>query len=286
MPADPELDDFRRRTDALSRHKILRKTIRGDEVELARLSLEDIADLTGEDQGHYFLIAAAGLNRTSLKAAASTPEARIVQPRLRRAFAIKESLPVRVSFAATAQKSVALRAADLKRKRRGAVEALLRDRLHAEGIPIFMTPPVRRVPGLLVSQRKPDGVFPDPSTGQAPRVYLEIKNVRRVSDDIQKRLYEIAEASIEMKTLYGKLLLRGLDLATTLEVADNAELRSQVRSQITKARPVVVAFLICPKAEAEKYRPGAESFIDRIFFQEEIDDCIEYLRQIVATGED
>jgi hypothetical protein len=165
------------------------------------------------------------------------------------------------------------------------VEALLRDRLRAEGIPIFMSPPVRRVPGLLVSQRKPDGVFPDPSSGQAPRVYLEIKNVRRVSDDIQKRLYEIAEASIEMKAIYGKLLLRGLDLATTLEVAGNAQLRSKIRSQITRAHPVVVAFLICPKAEAEKYRPGAETFIDRLFFQEEIDECIEFLRQIVETEE-
>lgn len=284
MSADPSLEDFRRRTDALSRHKILRKFLRGDEVELARLSLEDVDDLAGQDQGYYFLIAAAGLNRTSLKAAARTPEARIVQPRLRRAFAIQQNLPIRVSFAATAQKSVALRAADLKRKRRGSVEALLRDRLRAEGIPIFMSPPVRRVPGLLVSQRKPDGVFPDPSTGQAPRLYLEIKNVRRVSDDIQKRLYEIAEASIEMKALYGKLHLRGLDLETTIEVADNAKLQSRIRSQIIKARPVVVAFLICPQADAERYRRGAETFIDRVFFQEEIDDCIDYLRQIVATA--
>ena len=118
MSADPELDDFRRRTDALSRHKTLGRFIRGDEVELSRLSLEDVVNLTGEEHGHYFLIAAAGLNRTSLKAAASTPEAKIVQPRLRRAYAIKQNLPIRVSFAGTAQKSVALRAADLTRKRR------------------------------------------------------------------------------------------------------------------------------------------------------------------------
>jgi hypothetical protein len=41
---------------------------------------------------------------------------------------------------------------------------------------------------------------------------LEIKNVQRVADDIQKRLYEIAEASVEMKTLYGLLRLRGLNV--------------------------------------------------------------------------
>jgi len=91
MSANPELEDFRKRTDALSRHKILRKFIRGDMVELGRLSLEDISDLDGEEQGRYFLQAAAELNRTSLKAAAKTPEAKIVQPRLRRAFAIKST---------------------------------------------------------------------------------------------------------------------------------------------------------------------------------------------------
>ena len=285
MRVDPELDDFKKRTEALLGHPVLGRYLKDDEVELSRLTLQEIEDLAREDEGYCFLIAAAGLNRTSLKAAASSPEAKIVQARLRKAFAIKESLPIRVSFSATAQKSVALRAADLKRKRRGAVESLLRDRLHAEGIPIFMSPPVRKVPGLLVSQRKPDGVYPDPSTGQPPRVYLEIKNVRRVSDDIQKRLYEIAEASIEMKALYGKLRLRGLDLKSTLEVSNNARLQGRIRSQITKARPVVVAFLICPKAEAEKYRRGAEAFIDRLFFQEEVEDCIEFLREVTLEDE-
>lgn len=283
MARDPELEDFRKRSEALARHRILEDAIHDDEVQLSRLSLEDIDELMrGEEEGYYFLIAAAGLNRTSLKAASGTPEAKIVQPRLRKAFGIKESLPLRVSFSATLQKSVTLRAADLKRKRRGAVEALLRDRLRAEGIPLYMSPPARKVPALLISQRKPDGVYPDPASGQPPRVYLEIKNVRRVADDIQKRLYEIAEASLEMKALYGKLHLRGLDLKSTMGVAENAELQARLRSQVINARPVVVAFLICPRAQAERYRSGAETFIDRVFFQEEIEECIEYLRRAIG----
>jgi hypothetical protein len=72
-----------------------------------------------------------------------------------------------------------------------------------------MSPPVRQVPGILIGKRKPDGVYPDPAGFAAPRVYLEIKNVRRPADDIQKRLYEVAEASIEMKFLYGALGSKG-----------------------------------------------------------------------------
>ncbi len=282
MTANPELEDFRVRSEALVHHRILSRHIQNNTLRLSQLSLEEIDDIIRADEGYYFLIAAASLNRTSLRAATKTPEAKIVQPKLRKAFAIKESLPVKATFSATIQKSVALRAADLKRKRRGAVEALLRDRLEAEGIPIYMSPPVRKVPALLISQRKPDGVFPDPATERAPLVYLEIKNVRRVADDIQKRLYEIAEASIEMKALYGDLHLHGLNVQTTRDVAGNSELQAKIRSQIIKAHPVVVAFLICPKAEAERYRRGAQAFIDRVFFQEEVEECIEYLRKVTC----
>ena len=102
-----------------------------------------------------------------------------------------------------------------------------------------------------------------------------------MSDDIQKRLYEIAEASIEMKALYGDLRLRGLDLRSTVDVSDNSKLQKRIRSQIVKARPTVVAFLICPKDKAQRYQPGAETFIDRLFFQEEVEDCIEYLRAVM-----
>ena len=154
---------------------------------------------------------------------------------------------------------------------------LFRERLRSEGIPIVMSPPVRQVPGLLISKRKPDGVYPDPALGSAPRLYLEIKNVQRVADDIQKRLYEIAEASLEMKLIYGDLELRGLAKSSTVDVEGNPALRAALRSQVIVSRPVVVALLLCPKVAAERYREGAETFVDRVFFQEEIDECIDYL---------
>jgi hypothetical protein len=114
-------------------------------------------------------------------------------------------------------------------------------------------------------------------------VYLEIKNVRRVSDDIQKRLYEIAEASLEMKLLYGTLELRGLGTPDTRTVLEQcSELRAKLRSQIRTSRPTVVVLMLCSKLEAERYREGAEAFVDRLFFQEEIDDCLAFLRECCA----
>jgi len=177
-----------------------------------------------------------------------------------------------------------VRRGDLGRKARGGIEALFRARLVAEAIPVLMSPPIRAVPGILVARRKPDGIWPDPSTGQPPLVYLEIKNLRRVADDIQKRLYEIAEASLEMKFLYGNLDLRGLALPSTKKVLESAdEIRQKLRSRIARARPAVVALFLCPKMEAERYRSGAEAFIDRLFFQEEIEECLAYLREVTST---
>jgi hypothetical protein len=142
-----------------------------------------------------------------------------------------------------------------------------------------MSPPVRQVPGVLIGKRKPDGVYPDPATHAAPRVYLEIKNVRRVADDIQKRLYEIAEASLEMKFLYGALRLEGLGLQSTRDVLENpSPLRRRLREQIVSARPTVVVLMLCPRSEAERYREGAEAFVDHVFFQEEIDACLACLK--------
>lgn len=185
------------------------------------------------------------------------------------------------SFKAVAERSVALREKDLGRKQRGTVEQLFRQRLLQEGIPILMSPPVRQVPGLLVGKRKPDGVYPDPSTGEPPLIYLEVKNVRRVSDDIQKRLYEIAEASLEMKTIYSDLRLRGLNVRETEGVEGDPKLRQRIRKQITRATPIVVALFVCSRDEAERYRSGAETFIDRVFFQEEIDECLAFLKEAV-----
>ncbi len=281
MPQHPELEEFRQRVAALRRHPTLRHHVSGDTVRLAKLDLKELDELIHLDEGYYFLIAAAGLNRTSLKKATAEADAQIVAPKLRRAFVIKERLPVTVSFKGTADISLALREADLKRKRRGGVEQLLRERLKEEGIPVLMSPPPRRVPGLLVGQRKPDGVYPDPDSGQPPRLYLEVKSVRRVADDIQKRLYEIAEASLEIKAIYGHLKLEGLGVESTLAVEGNAELRAALRAQVTASEPVVVALLICPKAEAQRYRDGAQTFIDRVFFQEEIQQCLEFLKETI-----
>lgn len=278
MPDDPELEDFRTRVLALAKGPLLGATMAGDTVRLRELDLEAVEHLLREEAGYYLLTAAGSLTRTTLREATETAEARIVKKTHRRAYAVHSRLPVQASFEQLADRAVTLRASVLRRIGRGAVESLLRVRLEDEGIPLLMSPPIRQVPGVLIKFRKPDGVWPDPSSGLPPRLYLEVKNVRRPRDDIQKRLYEIVETSLEMKVLYGKLALTGFNLGSTREVAGNPKLQAKLRQRILRSSPVVVAFFICPKAAAETYRPGAEAFIDRLFFQEELDDCLDFLR--------
>lgn len=285
MPVNPELEDFRRRVEDLRSKPQLVARMKGDVVELAALTLDEVHEVIQSEEGYYFLLAAAGLNRTTLKRAVRVAEAGIVSEPLRRAFAIRSRLPVRASFQDVAGTAVAHRQRDLGRKLSSQVEQLFRERLAAEGIPLVMSPPIRRVPGLLISQRKPDGVYPDPATGKRPLVYLEVKNIKRVSDDIQKRLYEIAEAALEMKTLYGDLHLVGLGVRATADVPGNEDLRRRVREQILASPPTVVAFFICPGAEAERYRAGAETFIDGVFFQEQVDECLSFIRGAVDRWE-
>jgi hypothetical protein len=251
----------------------------------AKLSTSDVTSLLRSRIAYYFLIAAASLNRTTLKKAVQEPAAQIVPPRQRAAYVVKNRLPMTLSFDSTAAKAVALRAGDFARRSRGEIEQLFRDRLASEKIPLLMSPPIRSVPGLLVPRRKPDGVYPDPKSGLPPKVYLEIKNVQRVADDIQKRLYEIAEASLEMKALYGRLRLSGLNVRNPGRVEQRAlKLRQRIRKQIMVADPKVVALFLCSKAEAERYRAGAETFVDRVFFQEEIDECLAYLKSAVLRA--
>lgn len=279
MTDTPEFDDFKKELGKLKAHKLLKNVLVKQELHLGKLSVEDVASLLLQDAARYFLLAAANLNRTQLKAATKEPETAIVAKKLRQAHAVKRRLPLKASFEETVARAESLRRADLGRKQRGGVEGTFRERLAAEGIPVLMSPPVRAVPGILVTRRKPDGVHPDPSQNEAPLIYLEIKNLRRVADDIQKRLYEIAEASLEMKFVYGDLKLTGLKMRSTTEVLARAdEIRSTLRAQITKSRPTVVALFLCPKTEAERYRAGAEAFIDRLFFQEEIEECLDFLR--------
>lgn len=57
-----------------------------------------------------------------------------------------------------------------------------------------------------------------------------------------------------------------------------SELRARIRAQVVASEPVVVALLLCPRADAERYREGAQTFVDRVFFQEEIEECIAFLK--------
>lgn len=285
MPSSPAVEEFGRLVSGLREHRLLAPLIKRGEVRLGALTLAEVAELLREDAAYYFLLAATGLNRTSLKRAASDETAKIVSKPLRKAFAVRERLPVRKQFADVESSAVALRRGDLDRRARGGIEALFRERLRAEGIPLLMSPPVRQVPGILIGKRKPDGVFPDPALGKAPRIFLEIKNLRRVSDDIQKRLYEIAEASLEMKLLYGSLELQGLGVKTTSEVLErSSELRARLRRQTSKSLPVVIVLFLCSAVEGERYRAGAEAFVDHVFFQEEIEDCLALLKHLVAES--
>ncbi len=69
MTDSPELDEFRRRIDKLASDKVLRKLVKGREVHFGKLSVDEVATLMRDDVAYYFLIAAAGLNRTTLKKA-------------------------------------------------------------------------------------------------------------------------------------------------------------------------------------------------------------------------
>lgn len=281
MTPQPEHSDFVRRLRALASHSLVKPRLKRGVLDLKSLSEAEIDVLCRDsnDAPFYFLMAAANLSRTKLKAEMNHAAVKIAPKKLRRAYALKRNLPPTCSFDAIVTAAAALRVPDIDRKDSGDVERILRERLVSESIPVLMAPPIRGVPGVLTrAKRKPDGVFPDPTDGAPPRIYLEIKRVNRVSDDIQKRLYEIAEVSLEMKALYGTLQLAGLNLQTTSNVLGNAEVRSRLREQIKRSLPVVVALLICSRDDAQPYRDGAEALIDRVFFQEEIEECIAFLR--------
>lgn len=279
----PELDRFKDEIESLRKNMTLSEVMEGTRLRLSQLSLPQVESLLKIEAGYYFLIAAAGLNRTSLKKAMLEPEARMVTARQRRAYAVASRLPILSDFGELSSQAMALRRGDLQRRARGQVEQLFRDRMKIEGIPICMSPPMRVVPGALIGTRKPDGVWPDPASGYPPRLYLEIKNIRRVSDDIQKRLYELAEASLEMKLLYGSAKLRGLALSNPA-AATSDKVRAALRAQILGQYPVVVGLFLCSRTEAERYRPGAHAFIDQVFFSEEIDDCVGFLRRTIIEA--
>lgn len=280
----PELRALERELLELRRHPVLGRVIdRRGRVTFGNLELEDIAALLADSAASLVLLAAADLNRTALRSGIQSPDAQLVAAPLRRAFVVKSQLPPVAEFATVVELALQRRAATLGRNANAATETLFRDRLAFEGLPVRMRG--AWTSGLLIDRRKPDGVFPDPNTGEPPRLYLEVKKVNRVRDDIQKRLYEIAEVSLEVKFLYGRLQLSGLGLDHLLGDAEREDARAALRQQIIASQPSVVALLICRSEELEiarRYRPRAEAFIDRVFFADEIDACLAFLGEVVA----
>jgi hypothetical protein len=71
-------------------------------------------------------------------------------------------------------------------------------------------------------------------------------------------------------------------VTNTKTVIDSApELRARLRAQIRTSPPIVVVLFLCSAAEAERYRQGAEAFVDRVFFQEEIEACLSFLKESI-----
>ena len=281
----PELRALEKELRALGDHATLARVIKGSTVAFHQLSNEDVTTLLAHPVGQLFLMAAADLNRTALRVGTATPDAQLVAPSQRRAFVVRSKLPPSADFSTLVELALQRRAGTLNRSVNAATETLFRERLEFEGVPIRMRGAFTQ--GLLISRRKPDGVYPDPATGEPPRLYLEIKKINRVRDDLQKRLYEIAEVSLELKFLYGTLKLQGLDSKTLLDDPARAVARKKLRRQIIATPPAVVALILCPFEEiplAQRYRENAEAFIDRIFFADEIEECIALLAEFAPIG--
>lgn len=273
----------------LPKHPLLGPHIdRRGRVTFTGLALHEIAGLLDDPAASLLLMAAADLNRTALRTGIEQPDAQLVAPPLRRAYVVQSKLPSTAELETLIQLAVQRRGGTVGRSANAATETLFKERLAFEGLPIRMGG--AWTSGVLIDRRKPDGVYPDPATGLAPELYLEVKKVNRVRDDIQKRLYEIAEASLEVKFLYGNLRLSGLERGELLTDKTRNDVRAILRRSITSSRPAVVALLICRTEELEiarRYRAGAEAFIDRLFFADEIDECLAFLATIappLASG--
>lgn len=277
-----ELSDLEGELQRLPKHPLLAPHIdRRGRITFTRLELHEIAGLLSDRAAALLLMAAADLNRTALRTGIEQPDAQLVAPPLRRAYVVQSQLPTMAELETLIQLALQRRGGTVGRSTNAATETLFKDRLAFEGLPIRMSG--AWTSGILIDRRKPDGVYPDPATGLSPELYLEVKKVNRVRDDIQKRLYEIAEASLEVKYLYGKLRLSGLARRNLLTDDARNDSRAILRRSITASKPAVVALLICRTEELEiarRYRPGAEAFIDRLFFADEIDDCLAFLATI------
>jgi hypothetical protein len=116
---NPALEEFVRLVEELKKNALLSPHIRRGEITFTNLTLEDVATLLRDETGYYFLLAAAGLNRTSLKKEAASETAKIVAAPQRKAFAVRQRLPVRKSFADIANNAAVLRGATSIDGRRG-----------------------------------------------------------------------------------------------------------------------------------------------------------------------
>lgn len=280
------VETFRREIEGFRQHPLIQPHLNDDIIDLKALSLDAIATIAknrSTTAGYYFLLGATTLNRTTIKTQRkSASEAGVPKQHLL-AHVLKASF-IPMKFSSVVERAVSDRSRTLTRASSGRFEELFRDLLNSEGVGVVMSTKgnVVTVPGLLVKRRKPDGAYPDPRTGAAPQIYLEVKNVKRVSDDIQKRLYEIAQVSLEMKSLYGSLDLKGMNATPSDVMRDTSTYRAQMRQAITATLPVVVGLLMCSKKEAEPYREGIEAFVDRIFFApDETLACIEFLKETI-----
>jgi hypothetical protein len=278
----PELRSLERELLALRDRPELRGHLdAAGRIDFSQSTLAELAALLADPVASMLLLAAADLNRTALRSGIRQSDAQLVAPSLRRAFVVQSQLPPAADFEALVALAIQRRAGTLGRNANAATETLFRDRLAFEGLPIRMKGGYTS--GLLITRRKPDGVYPDPDTGQAPTLYLEIKKINRPRDDIQKRLYEIAEVSLEVKFLYGDLQLHGLSLPTLLTDEARPAAQAELRRQITAASPAVVALLLSELEHVSylrRYRAGIEAFVDRAFFVDEIDACLACLSDI------
>ncbi len=280
------IEAFRREIEAFRQHPLIEPHLNDDIIDLTALPLRDIALIAknrSTTAGYYFLLGATTLNRTTIKAQRKNAIKVGVAKQYLLAHVLKESF-IAMKFSSVVERAVSDRSRTLGRASSGRFEELFRDLLTSKGVGVVMSTKghVVTVPGLLIKGRKPDGAYPDPRTGAAPQIYLEVKNVKRVSDDIQKRLYEIAQVSLEMKTLYGSLEFKGMNATPDDVKRDTSAYRVQMRRAITATLPVVVGLLMCSKKEAEPYREGIEAFVDRVFFApDETLDCVEFLKATI-----
>lgn len=63
MAENPELEEFRRKVEALRQDSRVSPNLTEAELQLTNLSISDVESLMRTDAGYYFLMAAAALNQ-------------------------------------------------------------------------------------------------------------------------------------------------------------------------------------------------------------------------------